>query len=58
MHLVVKRAGVVIKICDGSGGIQGCAGGRIIGIIGIMGIIGTMRGWRHEDSPRVCMLVQ
>ena len=47
-HLVVKRAGVVIKICDGIGGMHGNAGGRIIGIMGIMGIIGTMRGWRHE----------
>ena len=30
---------------DGIGGIQGCAGGRIIGITGITGI---MRGWRNE----------
>ena len=40
--------GVVIKICDGIGGMHGNVGGRIIGIIGIMGTMGIMRGWRHE----------
>ena len=45
---MLKRAVVVIKICDGIGGMHGSAGGRIIGIIGIMGTIRIMRGLRHE----------
>ena len=43
---VVKRAVVVIKICDGIGGMHGCAGGRMMGIMGIMGTVRIMGGLR------------
>ena len=41
-----QRATAVIKIFDRIGGMQGCAGGRMMGIMGIMGTVRIMRGLR------------